>query len=362
MQTMRYTENRERRGKPAGIRAACLLLCATLLLGLSGCQTGPGTSSAGGGQTESTTPTTQPPEEAKNPLTGLYDMPIGGSSRPIGIMIGNNEKSRPQIGIDQADLFIEGETEGGITRILAVFSCIDHVPDTVGPVRSARSPFVTLAQALDLVYCHAGGSAPALETLKRIDIATVNGLVYDGTTYWRDPQLREEKGYEYSLMTGQDKLEERVTALDYRTYSRAPAPFAFGEKAGTGAGNRVQIDVSGAQTIHFLYDGAGTYTKYNGGFDTGEKHVTADGTPLTVANVAVIYADKFMENDLTCDFDLSAGHGILVSGGASRDIRYTCSASGLQLTETDGSPLQMATGKTYLCFVNTRLEENTVVA
>ncbi len=353
---------RQRQGSfGRGARAAGWLLAAALLLGVGGCQMGPGTSGTSSGP-ESTTPTTEaPPPEAFNPLTGLYDMPVGGSSRPIGIMIGNNAKSRPQIGIEQADLYIEGETEGGITRILAVFSCVDHVPDTVGPVRSARSPFVTLAQALDLVYCHAGGSAPALETLGRIDIATVNGLVYDGTTYWRDPQLREEKGYEYSLMTGRDKLEERVTELQYRTYSNAPAPFAFGDKTGAGAGSRVQIDVSGAETIHFRYDGEGTYTKYVGGFEDGEMHVTADGTPLTASNVVVLYADKFMENELTCDFDLSNGHGLLVSGGTSRELRYTCSASGLLLTETDGTPLQMAAGKTYLCFVNSRLEENTIV-
>ncbi len=351
-----------------GLAAVSVLLSAALLLGLGGCQSngvaGRTSDVSGVSDTSQTTSTTDTqPKEAFNPLTGLYDMPVGGSSRPIGIMIANDAMAaRPQVGIDKADMYIEGETEGGITRIMAVFSCVDHIPEMVGPVRSARSPFVTLAQALDVVYCHAGGSAPALDKLARIDIATVDALVYEGSTYWRDQQMREERDYEHSLVTGGDELSDRIDSLGYRTYANNDAPFTFGEKQGSGDGSRVQIDVSFSQTIHFVYDaGTGVYTKYNGTFDDAEKHVTADGTPLTAANIVVIYAEKYMENELTCDFDLSGGHGILVSGGTSRNIRYTCSSSGLKLTETDGTALQMATGKTYLCFVNSQLESGLVV-
>lgn len=53
-------------------------------------------------------------------------------------MIGNNDKSRPQHGLDQADLYVEAETEGGITRIMAVFANAARVPSQLGPVRSAR--------------------------------------------------------------------------------------------------------------------------------------------------------------------------------------------------------------------------------
>ena len=91
----------------------------------------------------------------------------GEGTRPVGVMIGNNSTSRPQHGIDKADLYVEAETEGGITRILALFANAERIPAQLGPVRSARSPFVTIAQAMDIVYAHAGGSTPALDTLKR---------------------------------------------------------------------------------------------------------------------------------------------------------------------------------------------------
>ena len=78
--------------------------------------------------------------------------------RPVAIMIGNNDRSRPQINIDKADMYMEAETEGGITRIMAVFAGNSRVPNTIGPIRSARTPFIKSAESLDSIYVHAGGS------------------------------------------------------------------------------------------------------------------------------------------------------------------------------------------------------------
>lgn len=58
----------------------------------------------------------------------------------MAVMIGNNDKSRPQYGLDQADMYVEAETEGGITRIMAVFANAARVPAQLGPVRSAGRP------------------------------------------------------------------------------------------------------------------------------------------------------------------------------------------------------------------------------
>ena len=44
--------------------------------------------------------------------------------------------ARPQIGLNQADIVIEELVEG-ITRFMAIFQ--SNIPETVGPIRSARS-------------------------------------------------------------------------------------------------------------------------------------------------------------------------------------------------------------------------------
>lgn len=302
-----------------------------------------------------------PSSENLNPLTGENDLTTGGT-RPVGIMIGNNSTSRPQFGIDKADMYVEAETEGGITRILALFANAERIPAQLGPVRSARSPFVTIARAMDIIYAHAGGSTPALETLKKIKMDNINALSYDGTTFWRDKQVWKDKGQEYSMMISGEKMKARIDKLKMSTTGTRPAPFSFGKKTGSGAGNSLQVNVSDSRAVTFIYDSAsGLYTKGNGKIGDTTVHKAADGTPIKVANVLVLYADKVMENALTCDFKLGSGSGLLLTGGTSRTIQYACSADKFTLQE-DGSLLEVTPGKTYICLVNTKLKGKTVVA
>ena len=136
------------------------LLIVTMSAGCNKTPAAPGGAESSAGSSEGglitlptdtdTTGTQTPALENLNPLTGENDLTQGGT-RPVGIMIGNNTTSRPQNGIDKADMYVEIETEGGITRILAVFANAERVPAQLGPIRSARSPFVSIARAMDIV-------------------------------------------------------------------------------------------------------------------------------------------------------------------------------------------------------------------
>ena len=349
------------------------ILTALCLTGaLAGCGTGnPGSVPASSQPAPETTvgttapPTTSPPTQPKgdfNIFTGEDSLAAGADTRPVAVMIGNNDKSRPQYGLDQADMYVEAETEGGITRIMAVFANAARVPAQLGPVRSARSPFALLAQSLDAVYCHAGGSTAGLATVKNLGIHHIDGLVYDGSTFWRDANLKRTKGLEYSMMTSGDKLGARMKSANIRRKGKLTSLFTFGEGAGSGAGKTVQVFFSGAQTISFQYDaGTGLYTKYNGAVGKGSPHKTAGGKALTASNVLVLYDTKYAENAYTIGFNLKSGGGLLVSGGTSRPVSWSRSSSKLSITEKAGSPAMMATGKTYICLVSKGNEGNTKV-
>lgn len=348
------------------------LLIVTMSAGCNKTPAAPGGAESSAGSSEDglitlptdsdTTGTQAPALENLNPLTGENDLTQGGT-RPVGIMIGNNTTSRPQNGIDKADMYVEIETEGGITRILAVFANAERVPAQLGPIRSARSPFVSIARAMDIVYVHAGGSAPALDTLKKIDIDNINALSYDGTTFWRDEQLRKSKGLEYSMMVSGTNLKDRMDRLKIGTTATRTTPFVFGEEAGGVQDNKnLQVNVSDSRSVTFLYDAAtGLYTKGNGKLGDTTTHKAADGTPIQVSNVVVLYADKVMENDVTCDFKLSSGSGLLVTGGTSRPMTYTCTADKLAFQNEDGTELTVSPGKTYICVVNSKLKAKTVL-
>lgn len=84
--------------------------------------------------------------------------------RPLLVMIENHLDSRPQSGLNNADIVYEANSEGGITRFMGVFYC-NVVKGTnnkydIGPVRSARTYFLDLASeyADYPLYTHVGGS------------------------------------------------------------------------------------------------------------------------------------------------------------------------------------------------------------
>lgn len=346
-----------------------------LLLSLAGCTFVPlgGESSDGGGESSSppstsaaattaqSQTTTRPAEKAENPLTGVRDMEPGGSARPVGIMLGNDSRSRPQCGIDRADWYVEAETEGGITRIMAVFANTARVPDKLGPVRSARTPFVLLAQSLDLIYAHAGGSTAAKEALAKRDLADVNALQYDGTLFWRDKTLRSERGYEYSLVTSGKNLTDIAKRKNFRTSSKAGLPFRYDRDPASGdAATQLQCRVSHGQTVNFkYYPDEGLYYKRNGTLDNPHTHASLEGVQISVSNVVVLFDRRYAENSTTIGFDLTGGDGRLFTAGRVRDIRWKRTDNSLRLYETDGSDACVSRGKTYFLLVDRDLRSGT---
>ena len=87
-----------------------------------------------------------------NYLTGLpqADETIN-SRRPVAVVFNNLRRALPQHGIGAADVVFEVEAEGGITRIVGIFSDLSAV-GTIGSVRSARPVMINIAMGLDCVF------------------------------------------------------------------------------------------------------------------------------------------------------------------------------------------------------------------
>ena len=68
-----------------------------------------------------------------SPFTGE---PISAPGPVLAVKIDNLAAARPQTGLTAADIVYILPVEGGLSRILAVFS--SHFPPVIGPVRSAR--------------------------------------------------------------------------------------------------------------------------------------------------------------------------------------------------------------------------------
>ena len=336
------------------VRLACEASAAAMLLTFSACnETPPGldvdvpTIDA---ETTVPTVTTTAAPVTDNPLTGLADMNQSNLSRPVGVMVANNDFIQgEQVGIGTADMWMEAETEGGITRMMAIFSNTERVPQAIGPVRSARTPFVKVAQALGLGYTHAGGSYTALAYLASSDVADLDvNAGEDGGAYsWRDNDFPHD--YEYRLRTNGTMLTKYAADMDYSVIPTRDIPWTFGEQTGETA-NEISIAMSGAQTIGFTYDAAaGVYTKTNGYSKT--PHKDSDGAAITPTSVLVLYTDKYQETNDTIDFYLQSGEGYVFSAGVMRRFDWTRDESGFTMTEKDGGKLTLAEGKIYMCVV-----------
>lgn len=138
------------------------------------------------------------------------------TKRPVtGIMIENSLASRPQSGLPEAGIVFEAIAEAGITRLLAIYQ--ETTPESIGPIRSARPPFVRWLAAFDASYGHVGGSGEGLQQVaqhidKDIDQFS-NGKYYQRVSNKSAPHnvytgfssldaLNAAKGYTSSEFTG----------------------------------------------------------------------------------------------------------------------------------------------------------------
>lgn len=166
------------------------------------------------------------PEPAPQPDPNIYQNPLNGTmgpvdmskARPYAVMINNNINAQPQHGISDADIIYEVMAEGGVTRMLAVYSSLDNV-GVIGSVRSSRPYYIDLALGHDAIYVHAGGSDDAYTMLEKLNIDRMDGVngKKDADIFYRDAE-RKAQGYKYehTLMTKGTSAVEYVKSSKMR--------------------------------------------------------------------------------------------------------------------------------------------------
>jgi len=108
--------------------------------------------------------------------TGLGSMTE--SNKAIAVMIGNTSEARPQSGLSLADVVYEIRVEGGITRLMAIFS--SQFPEKVGPIRSIRIPFVQKVNEWKIGIAHYGGASTGLGDALGLLAKSKPVIRYDG--------------------------------------------------------------------------------------------------------------------------------------------------------------------------------------
>lgn len=315
--------------------------------------------------TKPTTTTTEAPKLGYNVLTGLNDMTTA-NDRPVGVVVSDESYKLVQLGVESADLFFEAETEGGIPRILAIYSSVDRLPTAIGPVRSARPHFVKIAAALDLIYCHIGGSISGKKAIKDLKVNDLENA------YEINAVLKKSDNYSWNRSAfTKEKVLRDIKSRSYKTTGAPASPFLFGEKAGTMTAGTVDVQISESYDMAFTYDAAsGLYQKHRNSLNT-PIHTTHTGGPIAVSNVIVMFDRRTVDQvEQTANggtmtrynFDLDTGRGLLASGGTAREITWKRTNKSLTFYESDGvTQLTVAPGKTYICLTSKTLESKTKI-
>jgi hypothetical protein len=106
------------------------------------------------GAATSRSPTTA---QLRSPFTGE---PVPSLNRVLAVKIDNIVNARPQTGLPRADIVYVLPVEGGLSRLMAVFS--SHYPPVVGPVRSAREDDLQLLRQFGRPAFAYSGATPRL--------------------------------------------------------------------------------------------------------------------------------------------------------------------------------------------------------
>jgi hypothetical protein len=103
----------------------------------------------------------------------------------VGVMFENTGAARPQSGIGLADVVYEIAVDSWqISRFLGIFS--STFPTKVGPVRSARFPFVRVAREWGIAFTHFGAGQTGLGNVLPLIRSTKWPIRFDGHTGLND--------------------------------------------------------------------------------------------------------------------------------------------------------------------------------
>lgn len=117
-----------------------------------------------------------------NRLTGLP----GTNSRIIAAKVDDTRAAHPQVGIESADVVYIEQVEGGLTRLVALYS--SNYPVKIGPIRSARiSDIDILAEYGRVGFIFSGAQSKMYPVIASANLANLGAQRNPPTVYVRDP-------------------------------------------------------------------------------------------------------------------------------------------------------------------------------
>jgi Protein of unknown function (DUF3048) N-terminal domain/Protein of unknown function (DUF3048) C-terminal domain len=302
--------------------------------------------------TSTTTTTAPPPPPPVYPLTGLPAVDPAVAGRPTLIVkIDNVEpKSRPQIGLNQADIVYEERVEGAVTRFMAIFHSGDAVP--VGPVRSARTSDIGLFRPMGTpLFAWSGANAIFAQRIREAGIVDIG---YDAASGLYSRAGNREAPHNLMLNGTPD-----VWAAGYPGATAPPQLFSYRAPGEAPVGGRPTSGVhivfgteAGSAPVDYRWNGTGWARS-----QAGTPHLDAEGVQIAPENVIVSYT-PYAASDTADQFGVpireaqlvGEGEALVLTGGQAFAARWVKPAleAPTQYFDLAGAPIRLTPGRTWV--------------
>jgi hypothetical protein len=325
------------------IGAEGVLACMALVACSGGTQqASPPPAPAPGATTASPSPTATP---ATNPFVGG----TRGLNKPVlAVKIDNTHAAHPQLGLRSADIVYVEQVEGGVTRIMAVFS--SKIPARVGPVRSARiSDLHILAQYGNPALAYSGVQSKMKPYVRRSGVHDVSPD-HAGGAYYR----AGGRPSPYNLFA----VTKTLLARAPKASKSRDIGFRFGPApdGGKKAGRFTARWPSGTMGFRWSSKQKRWLVSYDGRADKA-----AEGGQLGAPTVVVQYAKTtrsrfhdFLGNYTPLVQTTGTGRAVVLRDGRSYAAKWSrpSEGKGTTFTTTSGAPMTFAPGQVWVVLVN----------
>lgn len=311
-----------------------------------------------------TEPTTAAPVIVNNPLTneGSYNQ-SAAKARPAAIVVENAAQARPQWGINDEtkapDIIVEGEVEGGEARMLWLYADYTALPDQLGPIRSARPPFIKFSEMFDAIFIHWGQSSSkgnyigANTVFQEDNVDHINQMAFSDKVGLFGRDKSRGVSSEHTGVIYGDKLADAIAQEGFRTEAENSSytKFNFNDEDKT-------VSETDCSTIDVRFSSRSKTRTWAFSDEDKMYHSNDYQTDVARKNILVLYDTteyvvkenyKGSGNSETyCNYKLAGGTGKLATMGTITDITWSVENGMLVLKDSQGKALSLNTGKTWI--------------
>lgn len=260
----------------------------------------------------------------------------------LAVKIDNVAAARPQTGLSAAEAIYVTPVEGGLTRLLAIYT--GELPDAIGPVRSARaSDIELLAQYGHPTFAYSGAAPEVLTNLADAPLVPASPSRSEG--YYREA----ERESPHDLYVDPAALPSPDAAPEQTVIQRGDAP----------AGGIVTASHTtnyGSATFEFSWSAREGWLIAMDGTPVS----TTEGEELNAATIVEQHVDVSSQGQADAGGNRSPtyrtvgnGDATVLRNGRKFDAQWSRASpdAPTRFTTTDGTPLPMGQGQVWILLV-----------